>query len=298
VPSLPTHRELVADRLLRLVDALRHRRPVTADRGQRGPQGTRQLRDVLTTLSAPVPKTSLRRRPTPGRRLATFGQPVAELQSSGHALGVTVNDLLLAAVAGGLRDLLAGRGETLPGLVVRATVPAATDAAQQVMGMLVVDLPVGEPDVLRRLALVHRATTAGKARLRAAAGSVADIPVPLPLARLGVRWGRRFGSRSISLSITDVAGPPTPLWLAGARMREAVPIAPLVPQVPLAVAALSYAGQLTVSIDADASFTDLSVLADGTARAFTELAELARQRPTFDPALRVFLPRTAGGSHE
>jgi diacylglycerol O-acyltransferase / wax synthase len=147
-----------------------------------------------------------------------------------------------------------------------------------VMGMLIIDLPVGEPDPRRRLALVHRATAVGKARLRAAAGSFTDIPLPSPIARLAVRWGRRLGSRSISLSATDVAGPPTPLWLAGARLVEAVPIAPLVSGVPLAVAALSYAGELAVSINADAAVTDLFVLVEGTTRAFAELADLAAAR--------------------
>jgi diacylglycerol O-acyltransferase len=284
VPPLPAHRELLGMRLHDVVGALRRARPEPAGR-RRGRRGLEQLRDLLSALGAPVPRTSLPRRISPGRRLAVVRHPLPDLERTGHALDVTVNDLLLAAVAGGLRLLFAARGDHVPGLVVRASVPAATGrAGQQVMGMLLVDLPVGEPDPLRRLALIRRTTTAGKARLRAATGSVTDIRLPQPVARLLVRWGRRFGSRSISLSVTDVAGPPAPLWLAGARLVEAVPIAPLVPQVPLAVAALSYDGELWVSVNADAAITDVDALADGTARAFTDLDRMAEDGARLEPA--------------
>jgi hypothetical protein len=95
------------------------------------------------------------------------------------------------------------------------------------------------------------------------------------LVRTIVRRGRRFGSRRITLSVTDVAGPPSPLRLAGARLLTAVPIAPLVPLVPLAVAALSYSGELVVSVNADAGVKDLEVLAAGLEHSFAELGELA-----------------------
>jgi diacylglycerol O-acyltransferase len=96
------------------------------------------------------------------------------------------------------------------------------------------------------------------------------------VARWIVRYGRRFGSSRINLGFTDVAGPPSPLWLAGARLEQAVPVAPLVPLVPLSVAALSYAGEFTVSVNADASIADVDVLGDGTARTFEALRELSR----------------------
>jgi diacylglycerol O-acyltransferase len=143
-----------------------------------------------------------------------------------------------------------------------------------VLGMLVVDLPVGEPDPLRSLALIHKSTREGKARLRASGGDVSDLlHVPVPLARWIVRYGRRFGSTRINLGVTDVAGPPSPLWLAGARLEQAVPVAPL---VPLSVAALSYDDAFAVSVNADASIADIDVLGDGMARTFEALRELSR----------------------
>jgi hypothetical protein len=72
----------------------------------------------------------------------------------------------------------------------------------------------------------------------------------------------------VTLAVSNVPGPTTPLWLAGARMERAVPIAPLVPSVPLSVAALSYAGSLVVSVNADAAIGDLEIMASGISRAF------------------------------
>jgi diacylglycerol O-acyltransferase / wax synthase len=74
------------------------------------------------------------------------------------------------------------------------------------------------------------------------------------------------------------------LWLGGARMLDAVPIAPLTADVPVGVAALSYAGTLAVSVNVDAALTDVDVLAHGIERGFTELGVRAgRWRP--HPAL-------------
>jgi len=144
------------------------------------------------------------------------------------------------------------------------------------MGMMVIDLPVAEPDPLRRLALINHATTTRKARLRAVGGNVTDIlHMPLPLVRAFVRWGRRVGSSRINLSVSNVPGPAAPLWLAGARMLEAVPVAPLVPLVPFSAAALSYDGSLAVAVNADATVVDLDLVKAGMTRSFSRHRELA-----------------------
>jgi WS/DGAT/MGAT family acyltransferase len=274
-PSLPSHRGLLLERLHDLRAALRTARPPVAERLRRFRRGMGQAREEMAAFRTPEPVTSLPRRIGPSRRMVVVRQSLADVRGTGHSLDVTVNDLVLAAVTGGLRELLSGRGELVDGLVLRTTVPAATGRPGQVVGMLVVGLPVGEPDPLRRLARISRATTAGKTRMRAA-GDVTDaLHLPVFLARALVRRGRRFGSRRITLSVTDVPGPPAPLWLAGARLLTAVPIAPLVPLVPLSAAALSYSGELAVSVNADAEVDDLDVLAAGVERSFAELRELA-----------------------
>ncbi|MGY1669201.1 wax ester/triacylglycerol synthase domain-containing protein [Geodermatophilus sp. SYSU D00710] len=237
----------------------------------------RQLTDAAADFRTRAPITSLSRPLGAGRRLATVRLPLSELRETGHELGVSLNDLLLTAVAGGLRELLTSRGDDVTGLVLRASVPVGARGAGQPEGLLVVGLPVGEADPLRRLAAIHRDTARLKARLRAGGGDVLDVlQLPLPLARLAVRWMRRIAGGRINLFVTNVPGPDRPLWLAGARLVEALPVAPLTAGVPLGIAALSYTGTLAVGIDADSAVDDLDVLAAGVQRSATALVEAAR----------------------
>jgi len=296
VPRLPSHGQLIRERLRRGLAAVRHVRLPTVEGLARLVRAVKQSRDTMAGFSTPEPVTSLPRRVGPGRTLVIVRRSLQDVQRTGHALGVTVNDLLLAAVTGGLRELLHARGDLVDGLVLRTTVPAATGGPGQVMGMLVVGLPIGEPDPLRRLALIRHATATGKTRLRATGGDVTKLHLPVALLRTVVRRARRFGSSRMTLAVTDVTGPTVPLWLAGARLVEAVPVAPLVPLVALSAAGMSYAGELAVSVNADATVSDLDVLAAGLERAFTELADLTRAGERL-PELSVPRARTLSLEH-
>src|SRR4051794_13393761 len=148
--------------------------------------------------------------------------------------------------------------------------------------MLLVGLPVGDPDPLSRLATIHESTQRLKTRLGAGGGDVLDVlRLPTPAARLAVRWMRRIAGRGINLFVTNVPGPAAPLWLAGARLLEAVPVAPLIRGVPLGIAALSYTATLSVSVDADAAIDDLDVLIGGIDCPLASLLDAAR---SFAPA--------------
>lgn len=290
--AAPSHRELVRDRwgsvrastrawagdLAAAAATRAHYGPSVAGRPPREPERRplAGVRDAMEGFRVPLPTTSLPATVGPGRRMVVSSSGLAQVRLTCHVLGVTVNDLVLAVVTMGLHDLLAGRGECSDGVFLRTTVPVATGTAGQVMGMIVVDLPVAETDPLRRLALITEATTLRKARLRATGGDVSGIlRMPLPVVRAFVRWSRRIGSSRVNLAVSNVPGPTAPLWLGGARMLKAVPVAPLVPLVPLSVAALSYAGSLVVAVNADASITDLGVVAAGMTKAFACYDELA-----------------------
>ncbi|WP_164704719.1 wax ester/triacylglycerol synthase domain-containing protein [Blastococcus litoris] len=239
-PPLPSHRELRAAHVQELARALRRVRVPTRPRPGRVRELVRELRSVSAELRTPTSATSLPRRVGPTRQLAVVREPLADLRRSGHALGVTVNDLLLAAVTGGLRALLTSRGEAVSGMTLRASVPVVTGRGVQASGVLLVDLPVGDADPLRRLASIRAATTRAKRRHHTGPAGVASlVHLPIPLARLVMRWMRRFGASRVTLFVTDVPGPAAPLWLAGARLLDAVPVAPLVQRVGLGVAALS-----------------------------------------------------------
>jgi WS/DGAT/MGAT family acyltransferase len=275
-PPLPSHRDLLRDRRDRAVAALRRARPPDAATIGRLRGLARQISDASSDLRTRTSETSLPRRVGTRRRLVVVRQPLDDLRRTGHSLGVTVNDLLLAAVTGGLRDLLHERGDDVDSLRLRTSVPASTGAGGQASGILLVDLPMAESDPLRRLMRIHATTATAKQRLYAGAPDVTDVlHLPVPLARVGMRWMRRFGGTRVSLFVTDVPGPPTPLWLAGARLLEAVPVAPLVQHVGLGVAALSYAGDFAVSVHADGSVTDLELFGAGMESSFAAFREAA-----------------------
>ena len=271
---LPSHRELVWDNVRSRRRPSRGRRREPCGRpAARARRAIAQYRETTSDLSEPLPRTSLPRVVGPSRRMSVAAAPLQPLRAAAHAQGATINDLLLGAVTHGLRDLLTARGECRESLFVRTIVPVALDRSRQAASLMIVDLPVGEPDQTRALAAITERTRARKARLRVARRAAPDLSsLPVPVARVFVPWARRRGSARIHLSVTNVPGPPAPLWFAGARLVEAVPVPPLVPLVGLTVAALSYTDRLTVAVNADGALRDLDILRDGITTALARWA--------------------------
>jgi diacylglycerol O-acyltransferase / wax synthase len=298
VVLLPDRRSLVVDNLRARITALARATGRLPEAPSRIRHGRRQFRDASTDLRARAPVTSLSIPVGLHRRLTVVTLKMDELRSTSHPLGVTVNDLLLAGVTEGLRDMLSVRGDDLTGLKLRASVPVGAREEGQPSGILVIDLPVGESDPLRRLAMITQLTARLKTRLRGGGGDVLDVLLlPTAAARLAVRWMRSAAGRRINLFITNVPGPPTPLWLAGARLLDAWPVAPLVANVPLAVTALSYTDTLYISLNADAEVHDLPVLADGIRRSVRTLSDAARGGEQLPASAEATVPsiRTAPG---
>lgn len=255
----PSGMDLVRDNLRRRWDVVRRFRPSRLRRS------ARTLRALSRAAGGPAPATPLSGPIGGGRQLAVLRYPVAQLRAAAHAQGCTINDLLIAAVTAGLRDLLRSRGDWQDGLVLRASVPVGAQHGRD-GGMFIASLPVGVPDQAKRLQLIKQATSAGKGRPdQGVAGIVA---LPPSLAWLGVAWAKRRATTHINLYVTNVPGPTSALYLAGARLLQAVPLAPLVAGVRLSVTALSYDGQFAVSLLVDDSVPDLSVLVDGVRATF------------------------------
>jgi diacylglycerol O-acyltransferase / wax synthase len=218
---------------------------------------------------------SLLRRPVGGRRrLAVVRAQLAVVKAVAHAHGATVNDLLLAAVTGGLRALLVARGLPTDGLILYASVPVAlraradTAALGNQVGLMIVPLPVGEPDPVQRLVQVARATTERKRRPERLA-SLRPVG-SLTILRALNRYSRH--QRIVDVFVTNVPGPQRPLYLLGARLLEAFPVVQVAGNVPLSVAVLSYAGQLNIGIQSDPDgCPDLDVFADGLRKSLEEL---------------------------
>jgi diacylglycerol O-acyltransferase / wax synthase len=226
----------------------------------------------------PAPHTSLNHPVGTGRRLAIIRSRLDHTKQIAHAHHATVNDVVLAAVAGGLRELLASRGEDINGLVQRAMVTISLHDEQpgqargNMPGWMMVPLPLGEPDPVRRLELIAAETAARKHQARPEAGSGIFRFVAGQRA-----WYRHFPrQRSVNLVVTNVAGPPVPLYLAGARLLELFPMMPVMGNLTLVVAVLSYAGQLNFTAAADRdSCPDVEVFAEGVRSGLDDLARSA-----------------------
>jgi len=226
-----------------------------------------------------APRTSLNRPIGADRKLAIIRSSLDVAKQIAHAHGAKVNDVVLTAVAGGLRDLLEGRGESAGGLVLRAMVPVSLHREQpgpargNLDGMIVVPLPVGEPDPIRLLHQVAAQTAVRKNKAHPQAMSTGIFQFTAArraVTRLAARQ-RRF-----SLTVTNVPGPPVPLYLAGAPLLEVFPLVPIVGNQTLNVAAFSYAGQLNLTAVADNdTCPDVNVFAHGVRTTLHKLAQPA-----------------------
>jgi diacylglycerol O-acyltransferase len=206
------------------------------------------------------------------------------------AFGGTVNDVVLAAVSGGYRDLLLARGDDADHAVLRSGVPVSTrhddghGIADNRVSTMIYDLPVDVADPVERLRRVSAEMTELKASHMAEAGevvtAVADLLPPMvvgSLSRLATRAFRRVGQRSVNTITTNVPGPQFPLYCLGRTMLEYRPFVPIIHGIRVSTAILSYDGQLFFGITGDGETApDVEVVARGTSRAVDELCDRAR----------------------
>jgi diacylglycerol O-acyltransferase / wax synthase len=227
---------------------------------------------------ARAPRTSLNRRIGSHRRFALVRSDLDLVKRIAHAHHAKVNDVLMTALAGGLRELLVGRGERVDGLVLRAFVPVSLHTGQPGQargnrdGAMIVPLPVGEPDDERRLALIAGETTLRKTRRRPAGGVLFRNAL---IQQAALRLAHR--QRVMNTYAANVPGPPVPLYLAGAPLLEVFPVVPIMANVSVGVGALSYAGQFNITAVADRELCpDLEVFAEGVRRSLDVLADPVR----------------------
>jgi diacylglycerol O-acyltransferase len=226
-----------------------------------------------------APTTSLNRPIGADRRLAVIRSRLEVAKQVAHAHHAKVNDVVLAAVAGGLRQLLASRGEPAEGLTLRAAVPISLHHEQPGQargnqdGWMVVPLPLGEPDPVRRLELIAGETAARKQQARPQAGSGVMGFAVVQRASYRLFLARQ---RQVNLWVTNVPGPPVPLFLAGARLLELFPLPPILGNLTLGVGVFSYAGQLNLTAVADRDgCPDVEAFAQGVRSALDDLARSA-----------------------
>ncbi len=209
--------------------------------------------------------------------------PLADFKAAGRATGSTVNDVLMAALAGSLRRYLVSRGEDPRDLDVRGVVPVSLRRPEAQgrlgnrFGLVFLALPVGIEDPLDRLFEVRR-------RMRALKGTPQALAVyqvlwamgaaPRPVFDLALRI---FGAKGTAV-VTNVVGPREEIAIAGAPLREAMFWVPSAGRLALGVSLLSYAGRVWMGLQCDAGvIPDPAAALLGFEEELEALLELRRQ---------------------
>jgi diacylglycerol O-acyltransferase len=243
-------------------------------------------------LARRPPDSSLNGSLGPHRRWGWARGTLADVQTVRHTLGGTVNDVVLAAISGGFRELLLARGEpvdrTLRSLVpVSVRRPDERGTYNNRVSAMFAELPIAIADPVARLASVTAQMAGLKDSKQAVAGEVLTSLsgfAPPMLLMLGARLAGRLPQRNVNTGTTNVPGPQFPLYAGGRRMLESFPYIPLFANVRLAVAIFSYDGQLSFGVSGDYDTTaDLQVLGDGIERGLAELVQAAADAPAAAP---------------
>jgi WS/DGAT/MGAT family acyltransferase len=214
------------------------------------------------------------------RRFATTMAPLDEFRKVRAQYDSKIHDVVLAVVTGGLRSWLQMRGEAVTGRSsVRALVPMSIDDhdVSSTVASVIVELPVGEPSPVMRL---HQVTYAMRAalsdqrtvRAQRLAGLAGFAPATLHAA--GARLAAGLSHRMFNLLVTNAPGPQSARYLAGARLVEAYPVAPLSKGQALSVGITSYDGKVFFGLFGDRdAMGDLDVLGQCLNDALEELLE-------------------------
>jgi WS/DGAT/MGAT family acyltransferase len=247
--------------------------------------GLTSVVDFVASGLRPPARTPINRSIGPHRRFDWQRLRMADVQAVRERMGGTVNDVVLATIAGGIRRFLEVRGKDPRAGEFRVVVPVNVRREDErgrinnrASGWLAT-LPIGEPNVRKRYAAVRRTTRWLKETRQERAAELLNraaefaMPGTLSLALKLVSFLSPY-----NLIVTNVPGPDVPLYLLGARMQGGFPLVPLFERQGVGVAILSYDDSLCVGFNADWDLVpDVEELSEAVGDAFAELHATAVQ---------------------
>jgi WS/DGAT/MGAT family acyltransferase len=263
----------------RAVEAVRHPES-TARKAVEALEG---ISEILSAFADPAPDVPLNEPIGPHRRYVWETAELATFKRIKDALGGTVNDVVLAAVTGSLRNWLHRRGIRTEGLELRALVPVSIRGEDErgnlgnLLALMRAPVPVYVEDPVRRLRTISE-EMAGLKRSKQALGAEVisrfnDFAPPTLLAQAA---RINFSTRLFNLIVTNVPGPQLPLYLLGRELQAVFPVAFLPENHALAVAIMSYNGKVGFGLLADYdSMEDIEVVREGIVEALAELETAA-----------------------
>jgi WS/DGAT/MGAT family acyltransferase len=219
------------------------------------------------------------------RRLGFVRLPAADVRRIRRAHGGTGNDVVLAVLAGALREWLVNRGQRADGRTLRALIPvsvrgrAGTQLGGNKLSGYLCDLPIGLDDPVRRLAVVRHAMTRNKATGPARGAGAFPLlagRVPPVLHRLGAKTAGLAAPLLFDLVVTTVPLPPARLALDGAPLAEVYPFVPLAPRHAVGIAVASYRDSVHIGLQANgAAVPDIGSLRDAVLKSAAGLLHTA-----------------------
>jgi diacylglycerol O-acyltransferase len=255
----------------------------TLERAREAAEG---IGEIVWAGLNPAPATPLNVEIGPHRRFVGIAAQLEDFKLVKNALGGTVNDVVLAVVTGALRSFLIARGVRTEGMELRALVPVSvrTVGERHEGGNRIVvmrgPLPVYIADPLQRLNFVRHAMDGLKESKQALGAEViAGAQNFAPPTILAQASRLNFSTRLFNLIVTNVPGPQFPLYVLGRRMERVFPVAFLPENHALAVAIMSYAGEMNFGLlgDFDA-LPDIESIGESIATELATLVALARER--------------------
>jgi diacylglycerol O-acyltransferase / wax synthase len=246
------------------------------------PAGALRMGRSLAHSVLPVARRSTLNAPSSAaRHLATVGRPLADLKQIKAHHGTTVNDVMLAAVAGGLRGFLAERGDTTENLKAMVPVSVRPEAAREELGnrisFMFIELPCAEPDPLARLVAINTATARSKSRGEPEGSDTALRGLshaPHTLQRLASHLVA--SPRAFNLVVSNIPGPAQPLYMLGCELEAVYPVVPLAEGHALSIGMTTIQGQACFGLYADReTLPDVDRLADHLDTAVEELLDLS-----------------------
>jgi diacylglycerol O-acyltransferase / wax synthase len=238
--------------------------------------------DLADAFSAPP--TFLNHVVSPERRFASATLPLADAKATAKALGITVNDLILATAAGGLRKLLLAYDGAADRPLI-ASVPTATDKSERITGNeisgLMISLPVHIGDPAERAKLVALATRIAKEDHEILGPQLYGrmmAYLPTAFAPGAFKWlGRRdVPNKLMNVAVSSVVGPRTRGHFGGATVSEIYSTGVLSPGAPVNITVWSYVDQLGVAVlTDDQTFDDPHEATDAISASFAELRDVA-----------------------
>src|SRR5919198_1439482 len=294
---LPSRAQLLAEALLERATV-----PGEAVRSARAAvRGPRRLLDAARGAAAGVwavawagikasPPSPFNKPIGPHRRFTWVRAELADLKAIKNELGGTVNDVVLATVAGALGRHLRGRGQNTDGLELKAMVPVSVraDIERGALGnrvaAMMAPLPVWCQEPVARLDVV-REQLEGLKRGGQAVGAevITQLSGFAPPTIMGQAARLMSRQRFFNLVVTNVPGPQFPLYLLGREMTHPFPMVPLARNQGLGIALMSYNGRINFGLVGDYDLLwDIEDLAELLQRSLAELAEEAGVALTAD----------------